>query len=197
MFGELLKAARDRRLDRYLEIREGLEERFQRQRIVVESSVQVARQVRKRRQMIAALKIMAGYFPEEPLYSLMLLDYYFPSRMYEQAFLALQRLAQRLDVEDAAMEARLSAATLVMGQAQEAAAYADNALQREPTLELAWWSALNARAAQADFAGCVEVLKTLEGEFGYDLGPEALQKNPAYAQLLLSDEFKAWKGPAE
>lgn len=197
MFGELLKAARDRRLDRYLEIRAGLEERFQRQRVVVESSVQVARQVRKRRQMVAALKIMAEYFPDEPLYSLMLLDYYFPSRMYDQAFLALQRLADRLDVEDAAMEARLSAAALVMDKADVAAAYADAALEREPTLELAWWSALNARAAAADFMGCVQALQTLEGEFGYALGPEALQKNPAYAQLLRSDEFKAWKGSAE
>jgi len=194
MFGELLKAARDRRLDRYLEIRDGLEERFQRQRIVVESSVQVARQARKRRQMVAALKIMAEYFPDEPLYSLMVLDYYFPSRMYDKAFLALQRLADRLDVDDAAMAARLSAAALVMDKGDVAAAYADAALEREPGLELAWWSALNARAGLADFAGCVEALETLEEEFGYELGPESLEKNPAYAQLLQSAEFKAWLG---
>lgn len=193
MFGELLKAARDRRLDRYLEVRDGLQERFQRQRIVIESSVQLARQVRKRRQMIAALKIMAEHFPDEPLYSLMLLDYYFPSGMYQEAFQALQRLADRLDVEDAAMEARLSAAALVMGNAQDAAAYADRAIGLESGLELGWWSALNARAATSDYAGSVEALQKLEGDFGHALGPEALQKNPAYAQLLQSTEYKAWR----
>lgn len=191
-FGELLKAARDRRLDRYLEIRDGMEPRFQRQRIVVETSVAVARQVRKRRQMVAGLKIMAEHFPDEPLYSLMLLDYYFPSRKYEEAYQALQQLADRLDVEDAAMDARLSATALVMGNAQDAAAFADRAIEREPGLELGWWSALNARAALSDFAGSVSALQQLESEFGHQLGPEALQKNPAYAQLLQSAEFSAW-----
>ncbi|MDH3614735.1 MAG: hypothetical protein OEU90_12750 [Gammaproteobacteria bacterium] len=196
-FGELLKAARDRRLDRYLEIRDAMEPRFQRQRIVVETSVQVAKQTRKRRQMIAALQIMAEHFPDDPLYSLMLLDYYFPSREYEKALQALQRLSDRLDFDDAAMEARLSAAALVMGNGQDAAAYAEMALAREPGLELAWWSALNARAAMADFAGCVDALRRLEADFGYELGPEALQKNPAYAQLLQSTEFEAWRASGQ
>jgi hypothetical protein len=192
-FGELLKAARDRRLDRYLEIRDAMSPQFQRQRIVVETSVQIARQVRKRRQMVDALRIMAGYFPDEPLYSLMLLDYYFPSRKYEEALQALLRLAERLGFEDAAMDARLSAATLVMDNRQDAAAYADKALAHEPGLELAWWSALNARAALSDFAGCVAALQKLEGEFGYSLGPEALQRNPGYAQLVNSAEYRNWR----
>jgi tetratricopeptide (TPR) repeat protein len=191
-FGELLKSARDRKLDRYLEIHDGLEPRFQRQRIVVESSVQIARKTRKRRQMIAALAIMAEHYPTEPLYSLMLLDYYFPSRKYEEAFLALQLLSDRLDVEDAAMDARLSAAALVMENSQDATAYAEMALEREPGLELAWWSALNARAASSDFAGSVVALQQLEAEFGYKLGPDALQKNPGFAPLIASDEFKGW-----
>ncbi|MDH3350986.1 MAG: hypothetical protein OEM51_05520 [Gammaproteobacteria bacterium] len=191
-FGELLKAARDRKLDRYLEIRDGLEPRFQRQRIVVESSVQIARKARKRRQMIAALAIMAEHYPAEPLYSLMLLDYYFPTRKYEEALRALQALSDRLAVKDAAMEARLSAAALVMGNAPDAVAYANAALELEPGLELAWWSALNARATSSDFAGSVEALQHLEAEFGHKLGSEALQKNPGFAPLLASDEFRTW-----
>jgi len=192
-FGELLKAARDRQLDRYMEIREGLSPQLQRQRIVVESSVQVARQVRKRRQMIAGLQVMAEHFPDEPLYTLMLLDYYFPSRKYEEAMQSLQLLADRLDVGDAAMEARFSAAALVMGNPQAALAYADMAVGREPGLELGWWSALNARAALADFSGSVEALQKLEGDFGYELGPDALKRNPSYAQLLESAEYRSWR----
>jgi tetratricopeptide (TPR) repeat protein len=191
-FGELLKSVRDRRPDRYREIRDGMEPRFQRQRIVIESSVQIARQTRKRRQMVAALQIMAEQFPEEPLYSLMLLDYYFPSKKYTEAVEALQRLSNRLDFEDAAMEARLSATALVMGNPQDAAAYADMALGREPGLELAWWSALNARAALSDFTASVEALQVLESEFGYELDADALQRDPGYAELLASDEFNHW-----
>lgn len=192
-FAELLKAARDRKLDRYLTIRDGMQERFQRQRIVVETNVHLARQVRKRRPMIAGLVIMANYYPDEPLYSLMLLDLYFPTRKYEEAFQALQALSDRLDVDDAAMLARLSATALVMEKPQDAVDYADAALALEPTLELAWISAFSARAALSDFAGAVEAAKKLKAEFGRDFDPTTLGKIQSYAQLLDSIEYKGWR----
>ena len=192
-FAELLKAARDRKLDRYLEIRDGMPERFQRQRIVVETNVHLARQVRKRRQMIAGLVIMAKYFPDEPLYSLMLLDLYFPTRKYEEAFQALQGLSDRLDVDDAAMLARLSATALVMEKPQDAAAYADAALALEPTLELVWISAFSAHVALSDFVAAVAAARKLQAEFGRDFDPETLGKIKSYAQLLESGEYKGWR----
>lgn len=193
-FGELLKAARDGRLSRYLEILGQMDERFQRQRIVVETTVRIARQARKRREMLAGLETMARFYPNEPRYALALLDHYFPSRKYQQAMDSLLGLYRKLGFDDAAMEARLSAAALVMGNVGDAAAYADRALQLEPGLELAWWSALNARAAQEDYAGAVEALTSLEDEFGYDLGGDALGRNPAYRGLLASTEYESWAG---
>ena len=191
-FAELLKAARDRKLDRYLEIRDGMQERFQRQRIVVETNVHLARQVKKRRQMVAGLAIMAKYYPEEPLYSLMLLDYYVPARRLDEAVAALHRLSERLDFPDAAMEARLSAAALDQGNAQDASARADVALALEDDLELAWWSALKARVALQDFARATEALQQLEAQFGWDLGKETLQQDKSYRELLVSGEYQAW-----
>jgi len=191
-FGELMKAARDGNLAKFNELRDSIQPRFQRQRIIVESGVRVARNVRRRREMVAALGIMAEYFPEEPLYSLMLLDYYFPQKKFEEGIAALQRLSDRLDVEDAAMDARLSAALLASGNPAEAVAYADLALGREPGLELGWLSALNARNAVGDFAGAVEALAQLEGEFDYDLSPETLEKSRVFGQLMASGEFAAW-----
>lgn len=191
-FIELLKAARDRKANRFIEIINGLDERLQRQRVVVLTGVQLTKRVRNRRMMRTALIQMAKYYPEEPLYSLMLLDYYFPARKYDDAFRALQRLYDRLDVEDAAMEARLSAAALVMGNPQDAIAFADKSLRLEPSLELAWWSTLRARAALPDYAGAVAALQRLEGEFGHSLGPEGLERDPGLSALLASDEYKAW-----
>ncbi len=120
-FGELLKAARDGRLARYFEILEGMEERFQRQRIVVETTVRVAKRARQKRAMLAGLETMARYYPDEPLYALMLLDHFFPARKYEEAFRALLAAYRKIGFDDAAMEARLSAAALIMGNAQDAA----------------------------------------------------------------------------
>lgn len=192
LFGETLKAARDGNLDKFVELRDGLEPRFQRQRIVVESGVQVAKVRRKRREMVDALKIMAEHFPDEPLYALMLLDTLFPSKKYEEGIAALLGLAAKLDVEDAAMESRLSAAHLAAGDTAEAVRYADAAVEREPGLELAWLSALQARNAAGDFAGAVEALTVLESDFGGDFSPAALEKYKVFGQLMASEEFAAW-----
>ena len=172
-FTELLKAARDRQAQRYVEIINGLDERLRRQRVVVLTSVQLMKQIRNRRMTRTALMQMADYYPEEPLYTLMLLDYYFPARKYEEALQSLFALYDRLDVDDAAMEARLSAATLVNGNAGDANAHANKALQLEAGLELAWWSALRSRTALEDFSGAVEALQQLETRFGHELGTEA------------------------
>ncbi len=191
-FTELLKAARDRQAKRYIDIINGLDERLQRQRLVVLTSVQLMKQIRDRRLLRTALIYMAKYYPEEPLFSLMLLDYYFPARMYEDALQALERLHERLDVGDAAMEARLSAAKLVMGNQEDADAHAERALSMEPGLELAWWSALRARAAVSDYTRAVEALTRLEEQFGHTLDPEALNRDPGLSALLASDEYNGW-----
>ena len=189
---ELLKAVRDRRVDKYFEMVAGLDEKLKRQRIVVLSGVHLTKAVRDRRKMRTALASMARYFPEEPLYSLMLLDYYFPSRKYEEAMQSLLRLEQRLDVEDAAMKARLSAAALIMGDADNANLYADRAVSLEPGLELGWWSALRARLALSQFERSVEALQQLEQQFGHALGPAELQGQKGFEKLLASEEYKEW-----
>jgi tetratricopeptide (TPR) repeat protein len=191
-FGELLKAARDTELERYLEIRDRMNPRMQQQRIVIETSAQIARHARKRRPYIAAVGILAEAYPDEPRYALMLLDYFFPSRKYAEAMQALQGLSDELDFPDSAMAARMSATALVMGDAQEASALADQALELEPGLELGWWSALGARIELADYKGSVEILQKLESDFGHELTADKLKKNRQYAQLLSSPEFQSW-----
>jgi tetratricopeptide (TPR) repeat protein len=189
---ELLKASRDRQVDRYFDILDDLDETLRSQRVVVLMSVHLAKATGNRRKLRSALIDVDRYFPEEPLYSLMLLDYYFPSRKYEQAMDALLRLQSRLGVQDAAMSARLSAASLVLGNAEDALSYAEDAVQIEPGLELGWWSALRAGTAMHEYGTAVEALDQLEKTFGYTLGPEAFEKDPTMADLLLSTEYESW-----
>ena len=189
---ELLKASRDRQVDRYFEILDGVGEELRRQRVVVVSSVQLCKATRNRRKLRTALIDVDKYFPEEPLYSLMLLDYYFPARKYDMAMQALLRLQSRLGVQDSAMAARLSAASLVLGNTEDAVSYADQAVTIEPGLELGWWSTLRASAASRQYGRAVEALDTLEKTFGYTLGPEAFEKDPSMADMLLSDEYEKW-----
>ena len=189
---ELLKASRDRRTDRYFEILESADEEIRAQRVVVVTSVQLSKATRQRRKLRTALIDVDKYFPEDPLYSLMLLDYYFPSKKYEEAIGALLRLQQRLRVQDSAMSARLSAAALVLDMREDALAYAEQAVQMEPGLELGWWSALRARSAMREYAGAIEALDTLEKNFGYTLDQAGFEKDPVMAGLMQSKEFEDW-----
>jgi len=189
---ELLKAARDRQTRRYSEIYAQLDPVLHRQRIVVLQNVLLSRAVNNRRFLREALVVMAEYFPDEPLFSLMLLDYYVPTKQYDEAIAALRRTYDKFGFDDAAMEARISALTLANGNAEDAAAYAERALLFEPGLELGWWSALRARAATQDFAGAVEALTQLEDQHGHTLRAEQLESDKSFAPLLASDEFKSW-----
>ncbi len=191
--GEACKALRDGKVGRYFEILENFDDRMKRQRFIVLSSVQLTKIVKNRRKMRTALKTMAGYYGEDPMFSLMLLDYYIPSRLYDAALKSLLVLQGRLGFEDAATDARLSATALVMGNIQDAAAYAETAISRQPSLELGWWSALNVRVSLADYPGSVQALKKLENDFGYSLDPDALRRDKRYAALIASDEYRSWR----
>lgn len=184
---ELLKAARDRKDERYFEILDGLDASLRRERIVVLTSVQLAKAVRKRRLLRPALIEMDRHFGEEPLYAIMLLDLYFPTRQYQQAYDTLLRLEQRIGAEDAGMKARLSAAALVLERHEDAVNYAARAVELDPAVELGWWSALT-----GNFSAAVAALGRLEGEFGHELEPDALQKDPAFRALVASDEYQSW-----
>lgn len=189
---ELLKASRDNQVDRYFDILKTVDEELRGQRATVLLSVHLTRATRNRRKMRTALIDVDKYFPAEPLFSLMLLDYYFPARKYDLAMEALLRLQSRLGVEDSAMSARLSAAALVLGNSEEALTFAEEAVQLEPGLELGWWSALRARTTLEQFSEAVAALDVLEKQFGYTLNPQAFEKDPLMAALLRSDEYEAW-----
>ena len=190
---ELLKAARDRKEDRYFEIREQLDAELRRQRVVVTLSVHVSKAIRKKRRLREALIDVDKYFPDDPLYSLMLLDYYFPMRQYQLAYDALTRLEQHLDIEDAAMQARLSATTLVMQQPEESLRFAERAVELDPAVELGWWSLLRVSAVGGEFGRAVEALARLEQDFGHDLGADTLGRDPAFKPLVSSAEFEDWR----
>ncbi|MDH3758860.1 MAG: hypothetical protein OES93_13475, partial [Gammaproteobacteria bacterium] len=73
---ELLKASRDRQVDRYFDILKNVDEKLRRQKVVVMTSVHLTKATRNRRKLRTALIDVDKYYSDEPLYSLMLLDYY-------------------------------------------------------------------------------------------------------------------------
>lgn len=189
---EVLKAARDFDFERYFNIFDNLDDKLQRQRAILVVGLDATRLARKRRNQRKLLEVIDQYYPQEPLFSLSLLDYYFPARQYQKAYDALLRLKGKLRIDDAVTNARLSSTTLVMGQIEDAIAYADKSVEQEPDLELGWWAVLRAQVAGNNFAAAITALDKLAADFGHDLGPEALAKDPSLKQFSETSEYRAW-----
>ncbi len=189
---EILKATRDRNFDRYNQIMEGLDEKLKSQRVIIKLGLDSARIARKRRAQRSLLEMVAEYFPEDPLFSLALLDYYLPAKRYQDAYDSLSRLQKHLRIDDALLNARLSSILLVMEQVEDAEALALKAVTQEPGLELGWWSVFRARVTAKNFGDAIEALETLESKFGHSLGPDALSKDPMFVEFMLSAEYRAW-----
>ncbi len=189
---EILKATRDRDFKRYDQIMESLDARLRSQPVVIKLGLDAARQARKRRAQREALVLVDKYFPNDPLFSLVLMDLYLPDERYQDAFDALTRLQQHLRIDDALLNARLSAVSLVMEQVADAHALAVKSVTQDPGLELGWWSVFRARVTAENFADAIEALEKLESDFGHSLGPDALAKDPMFRKFMLSAEYRAW-----
>ncbi len=189
---EILKATRDRNFDRYDQIVEAMDDRLKNQRVVVMLGLDAARVARKRRSQRKALEKVAELFPDDPLLTLALLDFYLPEKRYQDAYDSLARLQKHLRVDDALLNARLSSILLVMDRVDDAHELAMKSVTQEPNLELGWWSVFRARVTAEDYAAAIEGLEILEDNFGHSLGPDALAKDPMFQKFMLSPEYRVW-----
>ena len=112
-------------------------------------------------------------------------------RRWDQALAHLTR-ALELDSRAAAAHHYRGVALRMLGRRVEAEQDFRAALAIEPGLELGWWSALRAGNSMRRFDTAVAALDELEKTFGYTLGPEAFEKDPSMADLLLSSEYETW-----
>ena len=192
---ELLKSARDKKAKRYFEILDGLGDRIKTHHVIALTSVHVAQQGRDGLKYRAALTTLAENYANEPLFATMLLDYYLPNGDFDSAMQAMRGLGNRLVEPDAALKSRMATLALILGNTEEADAYAESAVEIEPELELAWWAALRTRTAQEKYAEAVQALTVLERQFGHKLRTTALENDSNLAVLLETDEFKAWSAP--
>ncbi len=190
---ELLKAARDKNGERFLQIYDGLDAQLQEQAVVVRLNLQFAMQSRDKARIAAAEQRLFEIFPGDALHTLILLEYYLPTRQYEKAIDALERLQRELGVTDGATESLKAMAAMAQGDLARAQQFALRATEAEPTLELSWWSLLRARTRAGDFSGATEALARLEDDFGEQLGPGKLKKDPFLRVLAERPEYLEWR----
>lgn len=190
---ELFKAARDSKPDRFFQIHDELNETLREEEVVVRLNWQMVLMAPDAGRIERAAEQVERLYGNDPLFSQRLFEYYVASKQFAKAIAALERLEQALGLTDGAIASLKVSAAMAEGNNEGAADYARQAIEAEPSLELAWWSALRARTAAADYAGATEAAERLEEDFGETLSPQRLVKDPFLRVLAGKQEYLDWR----
>ena len=191
--GELFKAVRDRKTQRYFQIHDDLDEVLRKDPLIVHLTAQMAIVSKDRARYEQAIEGIRSYLPTDPLQSLTLATYDIGKKRFEDAIAELDRLGQALGVVDGVIESFKASAAMALGDFDRAESLALQGTEAEPALELTWWTLLRVRTAAGNYSGALEPLARLEDDFGQDLGPERLAKDRFLGVLSSQQAYIDWR----
>jgi len=190
---ELFKAVRDNAHPRFFSIYDAMDEELKSERVVVRLNLQMTSTWNDTARRGRAVESVAANFPDDPLFSQPLIEFFIPTRQFERTITELDTLQKGLGAVDGATESLKATAAMALGEMQRAEEYALSATQAEPDLELTWWSLLRARTAAGDYVGATEAMTQLEDRFGYLLIPQKLRRDRFLKVLIEQQEYKDWR----
>jgi len=191
--GELCKAVRDRKVDRYFQIHDDLDEQIRSDARVVLWTLQMAGSAKDRSRYDKAVESFAQLGTDEGAQSFTLATYYIDARRFEDAIRELERFSSSIGVTDGVIASFQASAATALGDNERAQQFALEATDVEPSLELSWWSLLRARTAAGNYGPATEALTRLEDDFGQSLTPEKLRRDRFLAILADQPEYAAWR----
>lgn len=190
---ELFKAVRDKSHERFFKIYDAMDEQLRAERVVTRLNLQMTQKWNDRARLGRAYESVAKNFPDEPLFSQPLIEYYISTGQFDKVITELDILQKGLGVVDGATESLKVSAAMALGDMERAGEYALSATQAEPGLELGWWSLLRAHTAAQDYAGAMEAMTELEDRFGHLLIPQKLRRDRFLKGLIDQQEYKDWR----
>jgi tetratricopeptide (TPR) repeat protein len=191
--GELLKAARDSNMQRFFQIRDGLEEALRMDPFVVSLNYEICRRLGDPARLQGAVGEIVETFPNDARFSLSLAEYYVQRRRFDDAIVEFGRLEESLGHKDAVIESLKATAAMALGDFERAEALAVSATEVDPSHELSWWTLLRTRTAAKDYAGAVEAMTVLEERFGELLIPQTLRRDRFLRVLIDQPEYQEWR----
>ena len=111
---ELFKAVRDNKPDRFFQIYDGLKEALHKEKVIVRASLRLALIARDKARIRNAVRVLVETYPDDPLYSLRLVEYYISTRQYQEAIDALVVLQDAIGIKDGATESLKASAALAL-----------------------------------------------------------------------------------
>ncbi len=140
-----------------------------------------------------AYRDLSKNFGDDPTIAMTLIPYYFGRGDYDKAMESLRLLQDGLGVRDGALLAFMSRTALGFGNLEEASILADEAVSAEPTLEAAYWAAIDAHVVLDHHTFAVMTARSLEDQFEKSIERERFEDIPTYGEFVKSSQYKQWQ----
>jgi tetratricopeptide (TPR) repeat protein len=137
----------------------------------------------------AAVADYRKWHPESPALQLMLLDYHFYRKEFDEALACIDGLDKTVG-GDSYLDFMRANLHYSAGRTEEARATALKAVEREPTLIQPYWSLLTLSVEAKDFAETARLLTIVEE--GFPVRFDALEEAEPYAEFVKSPEYEKW-----
>lgn len=190
---ELMKSYRDKDFQTFYNNAAALPRNLRRTRFMQLLVCQVSRMAGDRNLYNNAYRSLSESFGDDPTVVLSLLGYYFSKGAYQDVSKSLRILQEDFGIRDAGILALMSRTALAIGNADEAAVLADEAIAIEPGLEGPYWAAINAHVMLRHYSFAVMTAISIEEEFGKSLSLDQFENNTMYRDFIDSPQFKQWQ----
>ncbi len=153
----------------------------------------VSRMTRDKNLYNDAYRDLSNNFSDDPTIAMTLIPYFYSKGDTDKAMESQRLLQEGLGVRDGVLLALMSRTALGLRNADEASILADEAISTEPTLESAYWAAIDAHVALNHHSFAVMTVKSLEEQFGKPIERERFENSPMYGNLVKSSQYKRWQ----
>lgn len=169
-----------------------LPEAIRNQRVVLNIGVQLASQLGDEDIYRQELARLARRYKDDPTAAFTLIDYYFFEGDFKSAMEAVAGM-ERAFGNDAAIAMMKANIAMTGGDLAAARRYAQQAVDLEPDNEDGRWTLVTSLMRAEDYAAGIQVLESLERDFGYHFDPARFAGNEVYAGFVQSPEYAAWR----
>jgi hypothetical protein len=140
-----------------------------------------------------AYRELAKNFSDDPTLAMTLIPYFFERRNAEKAMETARLLQDALGFRDGALLAFMARTALAIRNTDEASILADEAISTEPTLEAAYWAAIDAHVLLNHHSFAAMTARSLEDQFEKSIERERFEDHSMYAEFVKSSHYKNWQ----
>lgn len=130
-------------------------------------------------------------YPEDRSIDLLSIDYFVSKKQFDEALKSVARVEKAVG-GDARLVVKRAEIQRLAGRYMESLGLIREAIQQEPTLEEAYWSAIDLSLAEKKNADTLSWLKQIVLTFDNEV--EDLEKNEQYADFVKSPQYREWQG---